>query len=434
MKTSLLLSLLILAAGALLGWKRHGDLITLREVHTQVAEEARALGLEPEKLAAAGQPPPRLKSDRGGAADKVAEARSFAGELIAFVKEMKEIEKSGEPPDAETQQRIMKLLGRFMDLSPAQIKTVIDELKDSPELDDKTRREIVGLSIMMLANEHPEAALAVFTETSDMAGMADMGSHVVSSSLGKWAEKDPFGALEWVRKNSEKHSDLITDEAKAAIVAGAARQDPKLALSLLREVDLKETHQQVGALVRSLHGAEERDSLLAALRADKKHADLLKPVLSALGGRLVGEGFETSQAWLSSANLSESETADLAEGLSPWRAMGDTGRWIEWMADKLPEQRLDSKVGQMVEQWTRDDYQAAGEWINTAPEGPARQAAVKSYAKTLSSYEPEAAAQWALTLPVGKDRDDLLHTIHGEWKKQDEAAAADFARQQGIGE
>ncbi len=433
MKTSLLLSLAILAAGALLGWKRHGDLATVREVHTQVAEEARALGLEPEKLAAAGEPPLRLKSSRGDAADKIAEAKSFARELIAFAREMKEIEKSGSPPDERIQRRIMETLARFMDLSPTQIKTVIAELKDSPELDDKMRRDIVGFSIMMLANDQPQAALAIFTETSDMEGMAGMGGHVVSSSLGKWAEKDPFGALEWIRENSEKHADLITGDAKAAVIAGAAKQDPKLALSLMDEVDL-EKPRQAAALVRGIQGAEERNALLAALRADKKHADLLNSTLSALGGQLASEGFEASQAWLASAKLSESETASFAEGLSPWRAGGDNGRWIDWMADKLPAERLDSKVDQTMSQWARDDYQAAGEWINGASEGPAKQAAVKSYAKTVAPYEPAAAAQWALTLPAGKDRDALLRTIHGEWKKQDEAAAADFARKQGIEE
>ena len=57
MKAPLLLSLLILAAGGLLGWKQHGQLVTVRETHRQVAEEARALGLTPEALLEAGKPP-----------------------------------------------------------------------------------------------------------------------------------------------------------------------------------------------------------------------------------------------------------------------------------------------------------------------------------------------------------------------------------------
>jgi hypothetical protein len=61
--------------------------------------------------------------------------------------------------------------------------------------------------------------------------------------------------------------------------------------------------------------------------------------------------------------------------------------------------------------------------------------AAKTTATTLSRYEPEAAAQWALTLPPGKDRDETLNQIYHAWPKTDPAAieAADaFARQHGL--
>jgi hypothetical protein len=75
----------------------------------------------------------------------------------------------------------------------------------------------------------------------------------------------------------------------------------------------------------------------------------------------------------------------------------------------------------LVEQWTRNDYKAAGEWIGTLADGPAKNAAIKSFAKTVAPYEPEAAAQWANSLPAGKERDEVLRTI-GAQKKKDAPA------------
>jgi len=417
MKASLLISALILAVSGLLGWKQHGQLVSVRESHRLVEEEARALGLDPNALLTAGKPPLPTKSGREDPAAKIAAAKSFAKELIDFAKKMKEREKSGEPPDEKFQKEVMETLSRFMELNPAQIKAVIEEFKASQDLDDETRRGIVGFAIMMLANDQPEAAIAIYTESSDMKGLEDMGSHVITSAIGKWAEKDPLAAMEWVRKNSEKHAKLITEDTKAAILAGAAKQDPKLALGMVNDLGLKESRQVANGLVRSARSAEERTALLQTLRADKSQSEVAKSTLSALGGQLTNEGFEASQAWLSSANLSKDETVSIAQGISSWQSGADSGKWIEWMDGKVPDDILKAKTDDMVQQWTRNDYKAAGEWIGTLQDGTAKNSAIRSFATTVAPYEPEAAEQWANSLPEGKERDQLLETIRKTKKK-----------------
>jgi hypothetical protein len=269
----------------------------------------------------------------------------------------------------------------------------------------------------MLANDQPESAIALATESTGIKGMEDMLGHTVSTSLGKWAEKDPLAAMEWVRKNSEKHANLITEETKAAILAGAAKQDPKLALSMVNDLGLNEPRVADG-LVRSARSAEERTALLQTLRDGKDQNDLTKTTLSALGGQLTNDGFESSQAWLSSAKLSKDETLSVAQGISSWQAGPDSGKWIEWMDGKVPDDTLKQKTDELVQQWTRTDYKAAGEWIGTLKNGTAKNSAIKSFAKTVAPYEPEAATQWANSLPDGKERDELLETI-GKTKKKD---------------
>lgn len=413
MKASLALAFLILAAAAFFGWKQQGQLAAARETRLQVMAEARALGLAPDALLADGSAPLPSKLGRLDGADKAAAASAFAKELIAFAVEMKEAEKaSGGVPDESTQTRAMEVMGRLLDLDASQIKQVIAELRASTEIDDEMRGGIIGFSVMMLANDHPEAALAIFTESSDLKGMDGMGNHVVSAALGKWAEKDPMAALEWIRENSEKHAGLVTDQAKAAVIAGAAKQDPKLAIRLLDELELENTSQITMSLGMSARTPEERDGLIAALReGGEKNRELLNAVLGSMAHQVTAQNFEESQKWLGSAKLSETEMTEFARNISPWQTKDDTGKWIEWMEDKLPPEQLGEKRDQMVSQWTRQDFKAAGDWINGSPEGPAKVAAVKSFARTVAPFEPETAVQWANTLPAGPEREALLNEI-----------------------
>ena len=88
----------------------------------------------------------------------------------------------------------------------------------------------------------------------------------------------------------------------------------------------------------------------------------------------------------------------------------------------------------MVNNWTRNDYQAAGIGEPGAG-GPTKQTAVRSYAETIARCDPETAAQWALTLPAGKNREETLQHIHRNLPKDDDAskaAAEAFAKKHGI--
>lgn len=413
MKASIALSILILAAAALFGWQQQGQLDAARETRLQVMAEARALGLAPDTLLAAGTAPLPAKLGRVGSADRAAAATAFARELIAFAVEMKEAEKnSSGVPDEAMQARALETMAGLLDFNADQIQQVIAELKASTEIDEKTRGEIIAFSVMMMANDHPESALAMFTETSELKEMQGMGDHIVSAALAKWAEKDPLAAHEWIRANSEKHSELVSDQAKAAVVAGAAKQDPKLAIRLLDELELGNMGQVAISLAMSAQSPEDSAGLLAALReGGDKHRALLHSVIGSMAGQVSGGTFEQSQQWLAAAKLSDTEMAEFAESISPWQTGGNTGKWIDWMAGKLPPEELGPKIDEFVRQWTRQDFKAAGEWINRSPEGPAKVAAVKSFAETVAPFEPETALQWANTLPAGKEREDLIRDL-----------------------
>lgn len=415
MKSSILSSIVILATAALFGWKRHGDLITAREVHRRTVEEARELGLTPEALIVAGLPPSKSKSGRPVGPDKAAEAKKVAQELVDLLGEMKRVQEEGTLLSDELTRRVMACISRFVELDPGQIRVVIGEIVASQELDDDMRRSLFGLAVTMLAEDQPEIALEIHLRTAELENMRGAADHAIPFSLGKWAERDPFAALDWIRKHGDRFGD-VAEGAKSAILAGAAKQDPKLALSLIDDIGAKDPGWIAQALVASIEGAEERTALVAALRAEKGKGVPVEKTLGALGGKLSGDGFDASQAWISSMDFDESEVAAIARGVDGGAVGDDAGEWVGWLGKHLSGGDLDSKVNEIVARWAGRDYQAAGKWIASMEEGEARWSAVKGYAKAVAPHEPEAAEQWVNSLPAGPERDQLLGEIRAMGK------------------
>jgi hypothetical protein len=292
---------------------------------------------------------------------------------------------------------------------------------------------------MTLANDHPQAALALFTESSDLFDADGMGGHVISSSLAKWAKDDPLAALEWVRKNSTKFPDLITDEAKGGLIAGTAIQDPALAFKLIGELGIKDSLQAISNIANAAKTPEERSATLAALRKhlatlsdEKTRTEAGHDAIGALARSALQENFDTASQWVASSKLTPEELESFADGLKHSSKTGESGQWIEWIGSHLPPEKAADKIGSFVSNWTRNDYQAAGEWLTTTPDGPTKNTAIRSYAETVSRYDPETAAQWALTLPSGRDRDRTLRNIYHNWPGDDAAAKEAFAKEHGI--
>jgi len=424
MKASLALSLILLALGGFFGWRQHERLKLARETHHRAEAEVRASGLSPESLATFGKQPFSTRRDREDTASKTTTAKALAGELISW----KSVAAGSDTDRAE------ELMDQLLDLNPNQIKTVIAEIQASTEIDNLARKHLTELSLNGLSWNHPQAALELLIESSDVAKMTPLDQHIISNSLQKWAGENPLGALNWFRKHGENHPELITDRTKAAVIAGIATQDPKQALSLIGEMKLENKDTLASSVAFAVSTPDEYTALLTALRDfEKNDAEFVKKTLGGLAYRLAYQDFEATKTWLSSAKLSDQEIRSFSEGLSYSCTQADTGHWIDWLADKLPADQFSKKVGKSVWEWTEADYKAAGEWMNGSADGPSKEAAVWGYAGALASHQPESAAQWALTLPEGKERDKLLKGVHAAWKKKDPAAAAGFALEHRLG-
>ena len=444
MKYSWILSGVILMAGSLWGWRDHSRFLFAREDQHRLEEQARSLGLDPADESSHGE---RMLSSgrvRGDDAGRAVQAKAFAAKFISLAKDIEAAEKDGSQAKPEKQEEmkkhVMEILGEMLRLDASQLKVLIAELRADSQLGEDMKRGVISFTIMMLANDHPAAALAMVAESKDLfEGKGDSG-RVVASALSRWAQDDPTAALAWVRANAETHPEWMTEQTKRGLVAGAARQNPKLAIQLVGELGLKELNTVGRELARSVP-PENRMELVDALReqtpgaAEEKIREAMRDdVLKELARQVSADGFEHSCAWLDKAALTTREALAFFDGVSAAQTKADTGQWIDWAADRLPAEKLSEPVGILVRDWTREDYKAAGEWINATADGEVKQAAVRSYAETVAPYDPETAAQWAETLPAGKDRDRVLKRVRDEWKKKDEAAAAEFARKNGMKE
>lgn len=430
MKVSIIGSILIIALAALFGWRNHEELKEVRVEHRLMVDEAMALGISAEDGGHGAALRRPLERDRK---DREAEMKSFAAELIAFAKKMDEYEGSGGPEDDEMEKETMGMIKRFLDLDEFQLKGVIATLKASDEVGEEMRQDIIGFSVMMLANESPEAALTIYAESSDMLEEDGMGEEVVASALSRLAERDPFAAMDWIRENGEKDPDLISDDVKSAVVIGTARQDPAMAIKLMGELELESRSQAADGIARSADTSGKRLQLLETLRGlEDDSNDVQRSVMASMGEQLQKGGFEASRVWLEKAELKGEELDFFSDNLSYQNTREDTGKWLGWVEDNISETDASRKTGEMMQQWTHGDFQAAGDWLNDAKDGSIKEAAVESYAKTVAPYEPQVAAQWALSLPEGRQKEDLIKRVYKQWKMKDEAAAAVFAAEQGI--
>lgn len=442
MKTTLIITAVLAVLIGVAGWSNQKRITSIREDQKSLQQEATRLGLSSStgEAGTTDSPPLRPRPDREAA------AKATAADIIAFAREMDAMKNAGETPaDMERfQERVLSLMERMTSLDSTQLKALVTEFRNAGDLSDETRRGLIGFAVMTLAKDYPQTAIGLFTESSDLFPNNEMNKQMVSTALGEWAKKDPNAAMEWLRANREKHSDLINEQSRRGLLAGIAQNDPKMAFQVLSELSGHAPSEgQVGngisSILQAARSSPERMAALEAFREymsnlppGEQNQQLMRQGISQLARNMVKEGYEATTAWITAANLAPEEIEAFSDELSFNSRSSDKGKWIQWMGETLAPEKSAQQIYKMVTQWTNDDYKAAGEWLVAAPDGPSKTAAVKAYAETVGPYEPEIAAQWALTLPPGKARDTSLQRIHRQLKDKNPEAAAAFAEQHGI--
>lgn len=389
MKISLASSILILAVGAVLGWHDRQQIAAFETTRARLSAEAAKSGVSSD---------PARSTKRG----RPAVAKLSTAEVIRLAGELERLDNA-----APSYQAIRALQLRIFDnlaaWDPAGLKALLAEIGSNPELTPVTRMTLRFSCITVLANDHPQAALEMFTSSPELFKDGADGMSFVCTALATWAGNDPLAAVEWLRKNPQPFSEY----AKSGIVSAVAEQDRQHAFQLITQLDFTNPNQAVWNMVKSAKTFAEKSATLAALREylptiqdENSRGQVAKTSIGGLAGNLGRESFDSAMRWISGENLTPLELDLFAEGLNISTSNGETGRWIEWLRQSRPGPATQQRIKEIIDQWTSSDYQAA--------------------------------MQWAVTRPPGNDRDQILRTIHGNWSKHDPTGKEAFAKEHGI--
>ena len=96
----------------------------------------------------------------------------------------------------------------------------------------------------------------------------------------------------------------------------------------------------------------------------------------------------------------------------------------DW-ALSLPEGKTrEQAVSNLARNWARNDSMAASEWIGDLPAGSMRDKAIQPLVSTIQEDDPEAAFAWALSMSDDSQRQKSLRNVVSQWAKQDADSAA----------
>lgn len=420
MKLPLILTLLICAAGALWGWHEHQKQSGLRARQQQLLVRLRAIGVEWDPLLP--YQPAKL-SDRSSMND-AATSKAYADRMVIYSRKLLAARENDVFP-VDLQNESMEMMSGLLKLNAEQVKLLVQDLKSRSDLTDEVKKNAMGLSIMMLAEQYPQRALALFGESSALLKGDYTARTIVSRSIARWAEDDPDAALRWIESNKQKYPNLVNDASKESILQGAARKDIGLAIQLMGELKMPANLDEISDAVNS---PEQQESLLAALRKSPEHSEIRKHGMVLLARKLAESGFDEATAFLKTNALSKEEMAVVVSQMDYSRIKGNSGKWLDWYdSQSLDTSEVKDSAESIISSWTQKDYKAAGEWLNQAKSGPIKDAATRSYIETVALYDSEVAVQWAETLSAPQ-KDDAMKRILDKLKGSDEVAARAFAQ------
>lgn len=368
----------------------------------------------------------RVHSENTRAAREKADS-DFATELVAFAKRIEAAEENGTANDPGMQKEIIGVTDRLTTMSPNELEALIKALSAEPSIKDKTKHQLIQMSLMMVSSGNPEAALAMINESDESLSLGRSMRQTLPGIIIELAAKDPAAAADWVVENEEQFGNNAT-EMKRQVITAAAKKSLTSAMAIANTLDPGDSIQ-VHLLLGNEVTSKNQDDFIKILNAEKTTKNQRRTAFANLvNSPLIKEDFKAATAWLESPAFTTTDKESFIQSLHFYGVRENPPEWLSWIATQdVKDEASTRATHRIIKSWTRDNFVATGEWIQTLEAGPAKNTAIQTYAKTLAPQEPAAAADWATTLPDGTDRTKLLQTIHTSLKEKDPAAAAALA-------
>jgi hypothetical protein len=268
----------------------------------------------------------------------------------------------------------------------------------------------------------PYAALDYAREAA--ASGRDRDSMLVSTVFQRWAFSDAPTALQAWRDfiagggaDDERTLKRSGHYGLDEIFFRLGRKDLNLAVDEMKSLPVEQQQRVWDSLSRLAFEDKPRPQLLAAVTA-LPPGEIRTQALAQMADvwvRSPGQK-EAAVQWLDEAQLSRVEQTRIEERIAFYLGpMLESGNWLMDRA-QTPEERT-RRLDLVMGGWVYHDPVGAGEWLNAQGLDKTAAPAMSRYAKAVVNNHPEAALEWARSIPEEAVRESTLADVERRIRK-----------------
>lgn len=316
---------------------------------------------------------------------------------------------------------MLRAFSPLVDLSVDEVKSALEEV-EATVTDPQQKAIFLSMLLGRWAEEDPKAAIVYAEKTVDDGG--PMAGQALFTVVGPWARKDPEAAWEWYQKKRE--SDDFSNGMMGAsmylnaIFSGMASRDLDGAIDrLLQLEDDQDRMMAASGIALSSTDSKARQRFLD--RTASLDEETRKTLRQGIVSQWAMMEADKAMDWVRA--LPAEERSSLLDSVSYSFMMGNPEKGAAFLLEDATEENLPRRYALIVNSWANRNPNAAGEWLNRQPPGPAQDEARGSFAMTVSRRDPESAMEWAKTISDENRRFGSIQMVYMQWAKKDPAAA-----------
>lgn len=250
-----------------------------------------------------------------------------------------------------------------------------------------------------------------------------------------WGKMDPEKAMDYASEMGGRGQAFV----RSSVLAGWASENPKAAMDWFRSQQVEGFEKNI--MARGLfEGIVQKDVQMATELADTETDPELKgQFFDAIGRQQMKEtGVAATRKWidglLATGNVDANSLAGTVEQVADQMAKEDPKGTAEW-AMSLPEGRArENALEESIRAWARIDPTATSEYLAAMPASEAKDSAVQDFARVIVSEDPKSAVTWAASISDPERRERAMVRTAQEWFESDAAAASAWAQTSGLPE
>ncbi len=441
-KTSILVSTILLTLGVVISWRDYRQLASARVSQSKLTAKLAGVGIRFD-LSQPGEKVGIAKRQREKKEENHHESSSG---LIALIREITVDLKSSGKLDPTTSAKLREFETRLKSLDTAQWRALLAEIQADKAFEECGNTNAILSSLVMemgsyfCDSDQPQTYLALATQFPALFKDNKISLDYMGSNLLLWTKEDPGSAVAWLRENHATFPRLANSyDVSEKMLSIVAIKDPAMAFQLIDELGITRRDFAARDITRYAETAENRTAILSALQhyvsgmpEGSERDAILSSGVKGLVESAMMQGFETGTEWISHAGITPEQFAGVIDYVVYYGKFNSSSQWIDWVIPHLPNEQLAEQVGKLVTSWVKKDHKSAGDWISHNADGPVKNAAIHAYSYEVAAYYPTVAAQWAMSLPVGANREKALEGVYENWLKTDAAGKEAFGKQHGF--